>query len=903
MTSQQNQIQQLIAEIDAVLGKASPRLPWVISNETSQQRRVLERIRGYLSVLEAPVSQETHLTETSQRVPAASENSAQQVLQALLQEMGYLRTQMLQPMRMEVDALQQQRDRLLQEVRLLDIERLRGTEDRELKPPVADFLRALIEQMQETLAQQLSQTVQQIPNSDRLLARSSPAAAELLNASSSQQLAQLQRLQEQSDQLLLKLDSTLTTVFEALQSSITSYQESLSQGLGKMHSLGQQGEVIFSALINHLAQQLSQEASAYLSAEARSPELQTRLLTSQSIPEAAEVDDSASAITTESAVDEAELSLDLESLDLDFDFEEDEDITLLQIGEEITQLQLDQPNDQLDSEPDEELDDEDRTLIQGTVADSFATSEPDLLELLAPLERDADTTAPGEYRNDIDTLYESLFGLEDVTLTNADAQALATAESAQSWMDTVDDVDAVEPELDFENLDVAIVATNRSASAASINENEDEDEAIAQAQTQALDALLLGELAVPAEIPPAAMTLESFFEGAESEHQSQEPDSIPETIASLSDLLPDHRATHSRATEELLEKLDGELSLSTDALAEDTYIPAPANEDLLVDAEPAENVELSLDLDSAVLEQLSADLSSLEGLEPDILSDFASFERDRAAEPASETSDDTDPLMNDLAGLLDEAGSAESAAAIDTSTEISAGTPAALNSSILSDWDILADELEFGNGDEAEETGATLQDLTGTEALIDSAEETSTAATLSLEMLEGLNLENINSSSLTADLSADSDDITTNAGTLRPEPNLEGSGPVADESDEFLDALGNLSFEDLLTETARPEALPQESSQDILSSLENLSRAEPEALSGSPNPTEERSVSELETDFSIDLPDDLEISWDTEASLGAADPAEPPSLPDSKTDIELPSADNLSATADETNWE
>ena len=48
MTSQKDQIQALITDIDGVLQKTTPRLPWVVSGEMTQQRQVLERVRNYL---------------------------------------------------------------------------------------------------------------------------------------------------------------------------------------------------------------------------------------------------------------------------------------------------------------------------------------------------------------------------------------------------------------------------------------------------------------------------------------------------------------------------------------------------------------------------------------------------------------------------------------------------------------------------------------------------------------------------------------------------------------------------------------------------------------------------------------------------------------------------------------
>jgi len=66
--------------------------------------------------------------------------------------------------------------------------------------------------------------------------------------------------------------TTIRIVFESLQRDIQTYQESLAQGVEQMHTLGQQGEMMFSALVSHLAQQIGREASSYLQSGVPRPE-------------------------------------------------------------------------------------------------------------------------------------------------------------------------------------------------------------------------------------------------------------------------------------------------------------------------------------------------------------------------------------------------------------------------------------------------------------------------------------------------------------------------------------------------------------------------------------------------------------------------------------------------------
>ena len=319
--SQTDPIQALIQDIDEVLQKTTARLPWVMSNENLQQRQVLEQTRAYLADLqlrqEEQSQQEVLQREASQQespeelqgqvrqAPVSSDSllpsgqpaaeSAQQVLQSVLQEMNYLRVNMLQPMRSDVELLRQQREALTQEIRQLEAQRQHELQHHS-NPQFAnsqilmEFLQSAMAQMQENLRGQVVQIVASLSASDQsaldqpaldqpLLGGSGLAnlaganlvgganlagGIEAIALSPVQRLEQIQRVQSQSDQLLLKLDSTVRVIFESLQGNLQSYQDSLEEGLSRIHNLGQQGEVIVAALVNRLAVQVGREASSYL---------------------------------------------------------------------------------------------------------------------------------------------------------------------------------------------------------------------------------------------------------------------------------------------------------------------------------------------------------------------------------------------------------------------------------------------------------------------------------------------------------------------------------------------------------------------------------------------------------------------------------------------------------------
>jgi drug/metabolite transporter (DMT)-like permease len=63
--------------------------------------------------------------------------------------------------------------------------------------------------------------------------------------------------------LLNSLDDTLANAMQSLQHDLTSYQSAISQQLGRMQAMEQQGEVILDNLVNRLSQQL-QERLAHL---------------------------------------------------------------------------------------------------------------------------------------------------------------------------------------------------------------------------------------------------------------------------------------------------------------------------------------------------------------------------------------------------------------------------------------------------------------------------------------------------------------------------------------------------------------------------------------------------------------------------------------------------------------
>ena len=152
MTSQKDQIQSLIVDIEQVLGATKPRKPWIRASETEPQRQALARAKDYLRSLQeafdapggwGPVDPSTgqvagpsaegrqrlggifsEQAAPQQLAPQQTvDSSAEDVLQALLTEMKFLRSSALEPLRLEMNSLREQRDSLQQEVLSLAEER------------------------------------------------------------------------------------------------------------------------------------------------------------------------------------------------------------------------------------------------------------------------------------------------------------------------------------------------------------------------------------------------------------------------------------------------------------------------------------------------------------------------------------------------------------------------------------------------------------------------------------------------------------------------------------------------------------------------------------------------------------------------------------------------------------
>jgi hypothetical protein len=233
VTNPSDLAQTLIADIDRLLRKTKGISPIGLCTRFALQRRLLERVRNYLVMQQTSALPSAALDAVAPpdhpvavKHPARSEPSPAKRLppppppplrSQPPQEIEKLRESLFQTLQREIDGLIARRDGLLQEIQQLE-----------------------------------TQKSQQI------------ALPQALQPWDVTEVERLQALRDRADQLLTSMDSSLHLAFHSLDKNLKSYHDSLSHSIDRMHSLGNQGEVLFSTMINQLAEEWGRSASSYL---------------------------------------------------------------------------------------------------------------------------------------------------------------------------------------------------------------------------------------------------------------------------------------------------------------------------------------------------------------------------------------------------------------------------------------------------------------------------------------------------------------------------------------------------------------------------------------------------------------------------------------------------------------
>ncbi|MBH8564366.1 hypothetical protein I8748_19610 [Nostoc sp. CENA67] len=277
MTSREDEIKKLIADIDNLLTSSGKRLPRLLSSQAQEPREVLERIRNFLVQLEQNEALKQNTQNKSAEQPQRSPLLTKFIEQGHNQpeqEQGNLIPQqlksefstLLQPLQTELAAMLQERANLVQEIRQLEQRRLHhhslSQQWANQEQMISEFLQVLMNRLVPNLTPEMTQT---LANSSHVSTASNHESSELTSSAtqpleSSPQVERLTQLARELDQRLLSLDGTVNVVFEALQRNINTYHESLSQALARMHSTGVQGEQLMANFLNNLTQYFQQQS-------------------------------------------------------------------------------------------------------------------------------------------------------------------------------------------------------------------------------------------------------------------------------------------------------------------------------------------------------------------------------------------------------------------------------------------------------------------------------------------------------------------------------------------------------------------------------------------------------------------------------------------------------------------
>ncbi len=179
-----------------------------------------------------------------QEQPGNSDNNesgkAQDNLRAIEVGLENLKKNLLSDLSGEIEQLQNKKKQLIEDIEQLESQHQQQTQQQQ----------ELAKQLAPAIAQQLHYLLQQ-----RLQERETPQ----LIADSTPTTVPLSDYNENAYRLISSLDSTLRTTFKTLQQDLSSYQSTLSQQLGQMYSLEQQGEAILETLVNRLKDELKAE--------------------------------------------------------------------------------------------------------------------------------------------------------------------------------------------------------------------------------------------------------------------------------------------------------------------------------------------------------------------------------------------------------------------------------------------------------------------------------------------------------------------------------------------------------------------------------------------------------------------------------------------------------------------
>lgn len=221
------------------------------------------------------------LDDQPENFRASDPQAAEALLRSMTQDIENLRQNLLVQLSQDVERLHREKSQLVEDIDKLQAQRQQQiVQQQKLLRQIAP---ALANQLQELLRQQLNQLAapSQASDEDPTLSfgnsvseattdeegvreGQNPTQTPIGRAagSGSPQNSAASDYNENAYRLIASLDSTLRATFRTLEQDLSSYQSSLSQQLGQMYSLEQQGEAILETLVSRLRKEIQFESSA-----------------------------------------------------------------------------------------------------------------------------------------------------------------------------------------------------------------------------------------------------------------------------------------------------------------------------------------------------------------------------------------------------------------------------------------------------------------------------------------------------------------------------------------------------------------------------------------------------------------------------------------------------------------
>ncbi|MBE9122051.1 hypothetical protein IQ269_14855 [Tychonema sp. LEGE 07199] len=631
MNSQKYKIQALIAEIDEVLSKPAPRLPWTGSLDTVHQRQLLERVRAYLFSQDsklaipnrppAPNVRPVPVPVPKLPMPPAIPSAAEQIMLAVTGEISNLRSSLTGPLQQDIEALRQEQQALIQEIKQLEAQRQQqqslAQQQANQQQIISEFLQVLRSRLTETLDRDLSQIFATLEN-QFLPSSAAQSEQSALNPQTSeelplltpgQRLEQMQNFQARADSLLMRLDSTMNMAFDGLETNLQSYQASLGQGLENMYGLSQQSEAMFAAFVNHLATQLGREASSYVQQPISVENLET------AAPSATDSSGAAPAISNRAIEPDAPATRENLSGELP------EQDRFPYAGTEISQQFGQVRHDRDPIETPLSLSDWEDNLFGSAPEEESAS-----VTLLSGAESEDMLAENGE---DVEDLYASLFAekevaelkleLEEFTIENTESAATNKAVISQNAGE-----ETAELLNDAEDLFVNLLDEGESLEDY-LGETSDFviGDSIEDLTLDSEDLFELQVATVPqVSEPPAKSSIAPQLDSddrpnratAKNLGDSSDTATLPQppTLSATPETSP--KQPSAARLPSARDVRTGESDASSQLL-DDDYIQASPDEDLLPVEALEDDLDRALNLDNNTLELLETDLYNLEGLE------------------------------------------------------------------------------------------------------------------------------------------------------------------------------------------------------------------------------------------------------------------------------------------------